>query len=332
MKLVLSRTVVRQIFRALKVTRKKFAEPVLLIGRREGDRLVIENACRKETQSGASTRSLIGNMFFRPEKRVFADLDDRWRLSASERRHIANMLLEKNELAAVVTIVERHGDLAFYPAYFSRENPRGVDMALQYEGSTLCQQHSALGGTCRAPHQETIKPRYCHRQVPVKVQGRWITVDQEIARLVSVVNQIPGIASTMSCQGGRPTTGERGRPSAGQAWLRLVPVQYASTDFFVRMHLIAVARTRDPRLSDITQRLRLKFEQHLGKSLAVTRARHPYKGWACRGIPKMYPKLRLGNVFSSFYWNPKDTPKMLASAEELLQQEIAMVRTGECFG
>ena len=76
-------------------------------------------------------------------------------------------------------------------------------MALEYEGSTVCQSRSALGGSCGAPWKET-KIRTDHRQVPVYIQGRWITVDRELARWVRLVNQIPGIASLRCCQGGMP--------------------------------------------------------------------------------------------------------------------------------
>src|SRR6266851_4800723 len=102
-----------------------------------------------------------------------------------------------------LTVIALNGDLAFYPVYFSQDIPNGVDMALEYVGSTVCQSRSALGGSCGAPWKET-KIRTDHRQVPVYIQGRWIAVDYKLARLVRLVNQIPGIASFRSCQGGMP--------------------------------------------------------------------------------------------------------------------------------
>ena len=70
--------------------------------------------------------------------------DGRYLLTPSEKQHISDLLLEKNEMAVVVTVVGRGGDLAFYPVYFSRSFPDGVDMALEYEGTTVCQSRSAL--------------------------------------------------------------------------------------------------------------------------------------------------------------------------------------------
>ena len=138
---------------------------------------------------------------------VFFHSDGQYLLTPSEKQHISDMLREKNEVSVVVTVIARNGDLAFYPVYFSQDIPNGVDMALEYEGSTLCQSRSALGGSCGAPFEEA-KIRSDHRQVPVYIQGRWITVDRKLARLVRLVNQIPGIASFSSCQGGMPDTGK----------------------------------------------------------------------------------------------------------------------------
>jgi hypothetical protein len=103
-------------------------------------------------------------------------------LTPSEKQHISDTLREKNEVAVVVTVIARNGDLAFYPVYFSQDIPNGVDMALEYEGSTVCQSRSALGGSCGAPWKET-KIRTDHRQVPVYVQGRWISVDRQTCAL-----------------------------------------------------------------------------------------------------------------------------------------------------
>ncbi len=183
----------------------------------------------------------------------------------------------------------RRTDLAFYPVYFSQDIPSGIDMALEYEGSTVCQSRSALGGSCGAPWKET-KIRTDHRQVPVYIQGRWISVDCKLARLVRRVNQIPGIASLRSCQGGIPGAWKSRHNFPTQAY-------------------------------QITRRLQLIFEQRLQKPLAVTRARDPSKYWRRKRTTEMYPKLWLNGFVSVFYWDPKESSKMLASVEDLVQEE-----------
>ncbi len=256
----------------------------------------------------------MGEVFFHP--------DGQYLLTPSEKKHISDMLREKNEVAAVVTVIARNGDLAFYPVYFSQDIPNGVDMALEYEGSTVCQSRSALGGSCGAPWTET-KIRTDHRQVPVYIQGRWISVDRKLARLVRLVNQIPGVASLRSCQGGMPDTGKSRHDSPAQAYLSVVPVQYAWVDFAEYRRLEALRRKPDPRLADITRRLQLKFEQRLHKPLAVTRARDAAKYWRRKRTTDMYPLLWLKGFVSIFYWDPKESPKMLASVEDLVQEERA---------
>jgi hypothetical protein len=262
MTLVLSIAVFVQLCRIRRTTRTERAAKVLLIGRRAGKRVVIESACRTEAVGRTRLPKIVGEVFFHS--------DGQYLLTPSEKQHISDMLLEKYEVAAVVTVIARNGDLAFYPAYFSQDIPNGVDMALEYEGSTLCQSHSALGGRCGAPFEEA-KIRSEHRQVPVYIQGRWVTVDRKLARLVRLVNQIPGIASFSSCQGGMPDAG-KSRHSPAQAYLSVVPVQYVWVDFDEYRHLEALRRPPDPRLADITRRLQLNFEQRLHKPMAVTRA------------------------------------------------------------
>ncbi len=191
-------------------------------------------------------------------------------------------------------------------------------MALEYEGSTLCQSRSALGGRCGAPFEEA-KIRSDHRQVPVYIQGRWITVDRKVARLVRLVNQIPGIASFSSCQGGMPDAGNSRHDSPAQAYLSVMPVQYAWIDFAEYRSLEALRP--DPRLADITCRLQVKFEQRLHKPLAVTRARDAARYWRLKQTTDMYPLLWLKGSLSIFSWDPKESSKMLASVEDLVQEE-----------
>jgi hypothetical protein len=204
--------------------------------------------------------------------------------------------------------------------YFSQDIPNGVDMALEYEGSTICQSRSALGGSCGAPWEET-KIQTDHRHVPVYIQGRWITVDCKIARLVRLVNQIPGIASFRSCQGGMPDAGKSRHDSPAQAYLSVVPVQYAWVDFAEYRRLKTLRHKTNPRLADITRRLQLKFEQRLQKPLAATRARDPSEYWRRKRTTEMYPKLWLNGFVSVFYWDPKESSKMLASIEDLVWEE-----------
>ena len=219
--LVLSKAVFVQLCRIRGTNRTRLAPKVSLIGRRAGKRIVIESARRTEVVGRRNLLKAVGEAFFHS--------DGQYLLTPSEKQHISDMLREKNEVAVVVTVIARNGDLAFYPVYFSQDIPNGVDMALEYEGSTVCQSRSALGGSCGAPFEEA-KIRTDHRQVPVYIQGRWITVDRKLARLVRLVNQIPGIASFSSCQGGMPDTGKSRHDSPAQAYLSVVPVQYTRVD------------------------------------------------------------------------------------------------------
>ena len=262
----------------------------------------------------------MGEIFFHPHGQYL--------LTPSEKQHISDMLLEKNEVAVVVTVIARNGDLAFYPVYFSRDIPNGVDMALEYEGSTLCQSRSALGGRCGAPFEEA-KIRSDHRQVPVYIQGRWITVDRKLARLIRLVNQIPGIASFSSCQGGMPDAGNSRHDSPTQAYLSVVPVQYAWIDFDEYRLLEAHRRTPDPRLTEITRRLQLKFEQRLQKPLAVTHARDAARYWRRWRTKDMYPLLWMKDFVSIFCWDPRESPKMLACVEDLVREEQGRIRAAK---
>ena len=99
-----------------------------------------------------------------------------------------------------------------------------------------------------------------------------------------------------------------------------MPVQYAWVDFAEYRRIEALRRTPDPRLADITRKLQLNFEQRLHKPLAVTRARDAAKYWR-RKRTEMYPLLWLKGFVSIFYWDPKESPKMLASVEDLVQEE-----------
>jgi hypothetical protein len=254
-------------------------------------------------------------MFFHP--------DGQYLLTPEEKKEISCGLLEMNDVVAVVTIIARDGDLAFYPTFFSRDMPHGTDMALEYEGSTVCQQRSTLGGSCRAPHETKIKAHHAHRQIPVKVQGRWVAVDRKLARLVWLVNQIPGIASRGSCQGGAPDCKKSKDRSHCTAYLWLSPAQYAWVDWVEYMHRNAFVKTPDPRLADITRRLRAKFEQLTGKPVAVTRATNPFedsrnKQWR-RGVPRLWSR----GLWSTFYWGAGQMQEMLASVEDLLREEKA---------
>ncbi len=320
MTLVLSKAVFVQLCRIRNTSRPKLAVKVSLIGRRHGKRVVIESARRTEAVGRTRFPKVVGKVFFHPDGQYF--------VTPSEKKHISGILLEKNEVAAVVTVIARNGDLAFYPAYFSQDIPNGIDMALEYEGSTVCQSRSALGGSCGAPWKET-KIRTDHRQVPVYIQGRWITVDYKLARLVRLVNQIPGIASFRSCQGGMPDAGKSRHDSPAQAYLSVVPVQYVWVDYDEYRLLEALRRKPDPRLAEITRRLQLKFEHRLQMPLAVTRARDAAKYWRQKRTTEMYPKLWLDGFVSVFYWDPKESSKMLASVENVVQEEKASNQGGE---
>jgi hypothetical protein len=167
-----------------------------------------------------------------------------------------------------------------------------------------------------------------HRQIPLYVHGRWIAVDCKIAHLVRLVNQIPGIASRFSCQGGSHRKREFPFSSVSEAYLSLSTREDVWHDFEeflyrgARRHFWAW-RGAKPRLSEITHRLQSKFEQRLKKPLAVTYARDPWKSWRRNRIPELYPRLWLRGYESAFYWDAKDSPMMLASVTELLQEESA---------
>ena len=64
-----------------------------------------------------------------------------------------------------------------------------------------------------------------------------------------------------------------------------------------------------------------KRHRFLLPPLAVTRAIDPSKYWRRKRTTEMYPKLWLNGFVSVFYWDPKESSKMLASIEDLVQEE-----------
>lgn len=110
-----------------------------------------------------------------------------------------------------------------------------------------------------------------------------------------------------------------------QAYLSVVPVQYAWVDFAEYRRLEALRRTPDPRLADITHRLQLKFEQRLHKPLAVTRARDAAKYGRRKRTTDMYPLLWQKGFVSIFSWDPKESSKKLTSVEDLVQEEKGQI-------
>jgi len=55
--------------------------------------------------------------------------------------------------------------------------------------------------------------------------------------------------------------------------------------------------------------------------LAVTRARDAARYWRRKRTTDMYPLLWLKGFVSIFCWDPRESPKMLASVEDLVQEE-----------
>jgi hypothetical protein len=149
-----------------------------------------------------------------------------------------------------------------------------------------------------------------------------------MARLVRLANKLPGIASHASCEGNPTRTRDVFGSNYLPAYLEFVPAKYVWADWsdylFRRSHLSDEA---DPRLREVTRRLQAKFERRLGTSIAVTRAKDPCAAWRRRNIPERFPTLWIRNFSSVFYWNPKDTLKILASLEELLREEKPMQST-----
>src|SRR6266851_6509056 len=113
MTLVISKAVFVQLCRLRGASRPKRAPKVSLIGRRAGKRVVIESARRTEAVGRSRLPKVVGEVFFHS--------DGQYLLTPSEKQHISAMLLEKKEVAVVVTVIARNGDLAFYPAYFSQD-------------------------------------------------------------------------------------------------------------------------------------------------------------------------------------------------------------------
>jgi hypothetical protein len=118
MKLVLNRAVFFQLCRILDTSRNKFATRVSLIGRTARERVVIQAARQIEKESAPTTTvaRAIGVMFFHP--------DGQYLLTPEEKQQIWRRLLrQNNEVAAVVAVIARDGDLAFYPVFFSWHIP-----------------------------------------------------------------------------------------------------------------------------------------------------------------------------------------------------------------
>jgi hypothetical protein len=161
-----------------------------------------------------------------------------------------------------------------------------------------------------------------HRQIPLRIHGRWISVDLGIASVVRLANLIPGIASNASCQGGLPNTRYAlSRHSRTLAYLQLVPAGLVWLDWpGSRFHDSRVVQD-NARLVEVTHRLQRKFEQRLGTPVAVTHAKDPSEAWRRKRISDMSPRLWLRDVSSAFYWDFRCTPKMLSSIKDLLLEE-----------
>jgi hypothetical protein len=107
MTLVLSKAVFVQLCRIRGTSRTRLALKVSLIGRRAGKRVVIESARRTEAVGRRSLPKVVGEAFFHSHGQYL--------LTPSEKQHISDLLREKNEVAVVVAVIARNGDLAFYP-------------------------------------------------------------------------------------------------------------------------------------------------------------------------------------------------------------------------
>ena len=166
-----------------------------------------------------------------------------------------------------------------------------------------------------------------HRQIPLRIHGRWVSVDCGIASVVRLANQIPGIASNASCQGGLSNAQYTlSAHSHTQAYLQLVPAELVWVDWAgCRFRKSHVGQTK-ARLVEVTRRLQRKFEQRLGTPVAVTRAKDPSEAWRRKKIPDSSPRLWLRDFSSAFYWDSKYTPEMLASLEDLLSEECISKR------
>jgi hypothetical protein len=161
-----------------------------------------------------------------------------------------------------------------------------------------------------------------HRQIPLRIHGRWVSVDCGIASVVRLANRIPGIASNASCQGGLSNTQYTlSGHSHSPAYLQLVPAEFVWADLSGCQSQTSGIVQAKARLVDVTHRLQHKFEQRLGTPIAVTRAKNPSEAWRRKRISDLCPRLWLRDLSSAFYWNSKCTREMLVSIEDLLAEE-----------
>jgi hypothetical protein len=149
MKLVLNRTVIGELFHVMEAAENKFQLRVSLAGAKREGRIIVESIYRSDQpgNSACDLSRIIGEMVFHPECIYW--------LRPSEKRRAAGVLKQKEEFTLVVAQVSSCGDLAFYPVYFSRRFPQGLDMALTYDGVTVRQERSAL----ISPSEETKQRR-----------------------------------------------------------------------------------------------------------------------------------------------------------------------------
>jgi hypothetical protein len=157
MKLVLNRAVVLEILDAMDASENKFRVKLSLVGARRGHRVIIESLGQsgQPEASVSEPRTTIGEMVFHPAGMYW--------LKPSEKRRVAELLKQKEELAFVVAEVSSCGDPAFFPVYFSRQFPQGLDMALTCDGVTVRQDRSAL----KSPAEQTK-----HRRLGFKHHSR----------------------------------------------------------------------------------------------------------------------------------------------------------------
>ena len=59
----------------------------------------------------------------------------------------------------------------------------------------------------------------------------------------------------------------------------------------------------------------------------MTRAKDPSEAWRRKRISDMSPRLWLRDHSSTFYWDSKYTPEMLATIEDLLSEECISAKS-----
>ena len=137
MKLVLTRPLMLDIFAAMDASENKFHLRLSLAGRRRKERVIVESICQSQQQALApDSPEIIGEMVFHPDRM-------HW-LRPSEKRRMSNLLRRKDEFTIVVAELSSDDEPAFYPVFFSKDFPHGLDMALTYDGFTVRQDRSAL--------------------------------------------------------------------------------------------------------------------------------------------------------------------------------------------